>query len=82
MIVSKWSPAATALIIHDPGCMLEDHRGGTGSLALLVCAYLYVSERKRQILRADKETLGPEEIRDAFRRHCHRTVFLHALVET
>lgn len=25
LIVSKWSPPATALIICDPGCMLEEH---------------------------------------------------------
>ncbi|KAI9544417.1 hypothetical protein NQZ68_001290 [Dissostichus eleginoides] len=28
LMVSKWSPPATALIIRDPGCMLEDRRGG------------------------------------------------------
>lgn len=28
LIVSKWSPPATALIICDPACMLEERRGG------------------------------------------------------
>lgn len=62
-MVSKWSPAATALIIPDPVCV--SGRLGSGSLAPSV--FVCERERKRQISTADKETLAPEEIRDALR---------------
>lgn len=48
LIVSKWSPPATALIIRDPGCMLEARRGGTGSAALFVCLCVSSQEEAKK----------------------------------
>lgn len=48
LIVSKWSPPATALIIRDPGCMLEDRRGGRGSAAPFVCVFVCEQSRERE----------------------------------
>lgn len=47
LIVSKWSPPATALIIHDPGFMLEDRRGGRDQQPLLVRVFVREQPRER-----------------------------------
>lgn len=52
LIVSKWSPPATALIIHDPGCMLEDRRGGQDQqpcLCVFECEPRKERKNERQI---------------------------------
>lgn len=46
LIVSKWSPPATALIIHDPTCMLEDRRGGRDQQPR-TCVCLCVSSQEK-----------------------------------
>lgn len=35
LIVSEWSPPATALIIHDPTCMLKGCKGGINNTACM-----------------------------------------------
>lgn len=47
LIVSKWSPPATALIIRDPGCMLEDRRGGRDQQPCS-CVCVFVCEQSRE----------------------------------
>lgn len=74
LIVSKWSPPATALIIRDPSCMLEDRRGGWDQQSCsCVCVCVWAVKRKRKRsrrdrYRQDKETLRPKKIRWGERR--------------
>lgn len=66
LIVSKWSPPATALIICDPGCGLEDHRGGRDQTPCVcacvsVCVCVCAVERKSRKGSYRERTKGLKE---------------------
>lgn len=56
LMVSKWSPPATALIIRDPGCMSEDRRGGGPDQELCSWECLCASSQERRKKRRKNST--------------------------
>lgn len=72
-MVSKWSPPATALIIRDPSCMLEDQRtvAGVGSCsAFLGCVSSQVKGSEDRHKEKMKKDFVPAELRISVLSFC------------